>query len=207
MQNKPMRKEYPMSKIFIVMGKSATGKDTIFKYLKESKELNLKSVIGYTTRPIRIGEIDGVEYFFVNEEKLQELKDNNKVIEHRAYNTMHGVWNYFTVDDGQIDLMHSNYILIGTLESFSQIRNYFGEEVVIPIYIEVEDGLRLSRAINREQQQEIPKYPELCRRFLADEDDFSEENLKKLNIIKRYQNNNLNECLDEIKNDIKLKME
>jgi guanylate kinase len=202
-----MRKEYIMSKIFIVMGKSATGKDTIFKYLKDSKELNLKSVIGYTTRPIRQGEIDGVEYYFVNEEKLQALKDNHKVIEHRAYNTMHGIWNYFTVDDGQIDLKHSNYVLIGTLESFHQIRNYFGEDVVIPIYIEVEDGLRLTRAINREQQQETPKYPELCRRFLADEEDFSESNLKMLNIRKRYQNNDLNECLNEIIKDIKLKME
>jgi len=192
-----------MSKLFVVMGKSATGKDTIFKKLKKIPELNLKSVTGYTTRPIRDGETEGVEYYFVSEDKLEELRQDNKVIEHRAYHTMHGVWNYFTVDDGQIDLSRSNYIMIGTLEAYEQIRNYFGEKSVVPIYIEVEDGLRLKRALHREQNQENPRYAELCRRYLADEEDFSEENLKKLKITKRYHNNDINICLYKIMNDIK----
>ncbi len=192
-----------MSKLFVIMGKSATGKDTIFKRLKETPELNLKSVVGYTTRPIRNGETEGVEYYFVNEDKLNELKRNNKVIEHRAYHTMHGIWNYFTVDDGQIDLNRSDYIMIGTLEAYEQIRNYYGEKSVVPLYIEVEDGLRLKRALQRERKQENPRYAELCRRYLADEEDFSEVNLNKLNIKKRYENNNINICLYEIINDIK----
>lgn len=192
-----------MSKIFIVMGKSATGKDTIFKQLQEVPKLKLKSVVGYTTRPIRKGEIEGVEYFFVNEDTLEELKENHKVIEHRAYQTMHGIWNYFTVDDGQINLEHSSYVLIGTLEAYEQIRNYYGAEVVVPIYIEVEDGVRLKRALYRERKQENPKYAELCRRFLADEKDFSEANLNKLEIGKRYVNVDINICLLEIINDIK----
>ncbi|WMJ85374.1 guanylate kinase [Anaerocolumna sp. MB42-C2] len=192
-----------MSKLFIVMGKSATGKDSIFKKLKENAALGLKSVVGYTTRPIRNGETEGVEYYFVTEEKLMELKQNNKVIEHRAYHTMHGIWNYFTADDGQIDLCHSNYIMIGTLETFEQIRNFYGEKYVVPVYIQVEDGLRLERALHREQSQENPKYAELCRRYLADEEDFSEENLKKLNITKRYENKDIDICLNEIIKDIK----
>lgn len=192
-----------MSKIFIVMGKSASGKDTIFKKLKSIKSLQLASVVSYTTRPIRKGEVDGQEYFFVSTEKLNELIKQNKVIEHRAYNTMHGVWNYFTVDDGQIDLSKNNYLLIGTLKAYEQIRNYYGVDAVIPIYIEVEDGLRLYRALNRERKQEIPKYSELCRRFLADEADFSEENLLKLNITKRYDNRIMKECINEIIEDMK----
>lgn len=185
------------------MGKSATGKDTIFKELKENTQLNLKSVVTYTTRPIREGETDGIEYFFVSSERLQQLQENNKVMEHRAYKTVHGIWDYFTVDDGQIDLNTSNYILIGTLESFEQIRNYYGEEVVIPLYIQVEDGVRLERALHREKQQKIPKYAELCRRYLADEKDFSERNLKKLGIHKKYENQDFNQCLKGITQDIK----
>ncbi len=192
-----------MSKIFIVIGKSATGKDSIFKRLLEIPELKLKSVTGYTTRPIRSGETDGVEYFFVNEDKLRELQENNKVIEHRSYPSMHGIWNYFTVDDGQIDLEKADYLLIGTLEAYEQIKNYYGANVVIPIYIEVEDGLRLKRALRRERKQENPKYSELCRRFLADEEDFSEENLKKLEAFYRYENVDINICLFQIINDIK----
>ncbi|MDI9488375.1 MAG: guanylate kinase, partial [Bacillota bacterium] len=45
-----------MSKIYIIMGKSASGKDTIYKKLLEHKQLNLKNVVTYTTRPIRVYE-------------------------------------------------------------------------------------------------------------------------------------------------------
>src|SRR5699024_1552245 len=91
------------------------------------------------------------------------------------------------------------YAVIGTLESWNAMRNYFGQDIMVPIYIEVEDGLRLSRALERERQQEEPHYAELCRRFLADQEDFSEENLKNAHITHRFQNTDLHTCLDEIK--------
>ncbi|MFT4143917.1 MAG: guanylate kinase [Mobilitalea sp.] len=192
-----------MGKIYIVMGKSATGKDTIYKRLLESSELQLKTAVMYTTRPIRRSEMDGVEYYFVDEATLTKLELENKIIEHRAYDTVQGVWHYFTVNDGQINLTTADYLMIGTLETYAQIRKYFGEEKVVPIYIEVEDGVRLQRAIKREQKQEQPQYAEMCRRFLADDEDFSEDNLKKYGIIKRYQNNDINLCLQEVISDIK----
>ena len=185
------------------MGKSATGKDTIYKRLLDAEELKLKTAVMYTTRPIRNGEQDGVEYFFVEEAKLNQLKDENKIIEHRAYQTIHVECHYFTVNDGQIDLSESDYLMIGTLETYEQILNYFGAEKVIPIYIEVEDGLRLIRAMKREQKQEHPKYAEMCRRFLADDEDFSEDNLKRYGITTRYRNTDINLCLYEIIQDIK----
>ena len=192
-----------MAKIFFVLGKSCSGKDTIFKKLKEDRELNLNTVTGYTTRPMREGEINGVEYFFVNNEELEALKNQGKVIECRDYNTVYGVWSYFTVDDGQINLEKGNYLYIGTLESYEQRVRYYGKEVVVPIYVEVETGERLARAVNRERQQENPKYTELCRRFLADEEDFCEENIKKAGIKKRYENNSLERCIEEIVEDIR----
>ena len=121
-----------MSKIYTGIGKSATGKDTIYKKLLEHEELGLRSVIMYTTRPIRKSETDGVEYFFVDEARLKELKKQNKVIEHRSYNTIHGEWHYFTVDDGQIDLGSHDYIMHGTLYSYGQNRDYYGKDRVIP---------------------------------------------------------------------------
>ena len=159
-----------MSKIFFVLGKSCSGKDTIFQSLKENKQLNLKTVVGYTTRPMRVNEKDGVEYFFVDQNKLEELKKAKKIIECRDYNTVYGIWSYFTVDDGQIDLNNGDYLYIGTLESYEQMIDFYGEDVVVPLYIQVETGERLARAVNRERNQSEPKYKELCRRFLADED-------------------------------------
>lgn len=185
-----------MSKIFYFMGKSASGKDTLYKLVKESMP-ELRAIVIYTTRPIRGGETDGVEYYFVDENELKKLTEAGKVIELRAYNTVHGVWKYFTVDDGQFD-GNENYIAIGTLESYTAIRKYFGEEKVVPIYIEVEDGLRLERALKRERSQKEPKYEELCRRFLADAEDFSDEKLKKAEITKRFSNLDIAACAKEI---------
>ncbi len=192
-----------MGKIFIVMGKSSTGKDTIYKKLMECEELNLKTAVMYTTRPIRKSEEDGVEYYFVNEDTLIELQRQKKIIEHRSYQTIHGIWHYFTVNDGQINLQEADYLMIGTIETYEQIREYFGQNQVVPLYIEVEDGVRLMRALKREQKQEHPKYAEMCRRYLADEEDFSEENLKNAGIIKRYNNHDINTCLSEVITAIK----
>ena len=192
-----------MGKIFFILGKSSSGKDTIFQKIKENNELGLKTVVGYTTRPMRENEVDGEEYFFVDRDRLEELKNDDKVIESRDYNTVHGIWSYFTVDDGQIDLDQDNYLYIGTLESYEQVRNFYGEDKVIPIYIEVEQGERLRRAVLREIEQSEPKYEELCRRFLADEQDFREEEIERLGIKKKYMNEDLETCVDEIVKGIK----
>lgn len=196
-----------MGKIFFILGKSSSGKDTIFQKIKENNELGLKTVVGYTTRPMRENEVDGEEYFFVDRDRLEELKNEDKVIESRDYNTVHGIWSYFTVDDGQIDLDQDDYLYIGTLESYEQVRNFYGEDKVIPIYIEVEQGERLRRAVLREIEQSEPKYEELCRRFLADEQDFREEEINRLGIKKKYMNEDLDTCVDEIVKDIVAKKE
>lgn len=188
-----------MGNIYVVIGKSASGKDSIFKYLREDQTLELKTVVGYTTRPIRNGEQDGVEYFFVSDERFESLKEDGKIIEYRTYQTINGPWNYFTVNDGQIELSKSDYLFINTLEAYNQIRKYFGEDKVIPIYIEVEDGERLSRALKREKKQITPNYAEVCRRFLADSEDFSEEKIRESGIEVRFINDDKEECIEEIK--------
>ena len=187
-----------MGKIFCVMGKSASGKDTIYSRLLENEKLSLKRIVPYTTRPMRDGEEDGKTYHFCDEAKVQKLDEMGKIIELREYNTVYGIWKYFTVDDGQIDLAKGNYLLIGTLETYTKVVKYFGQEKVLPIYIEVEDGERLIRAIDREKQQKEPKYEEMCRRFLADASDFSEENLKKAGVSRRFENRELVNTIQEI---------
>jgi len=186
-----------MSKIFYLMGKSSTGKDTIFKMLKDEFP-ELKVIVQYTTRPIREGEKDGEEYYFVSEKGLRDLTKQGQVIEVRTYNTEHGPWNYFTVHDQQF-AGEGDILQQGTLESYMEIRKFLGKERMIPIYIEVEDGERLSRALTRERQQKEPKYPEMCRRYLADNEDFSEEKLLQGEIIKRFENVDIGQCMKEIR--------
>lgn len=191
-----------MGKIFYIMGKSSSGKDTIYKRLLGDQELQLRNIILYTTRPMRQGEMPGREYYFVGEETFQEFQKQGKIIEARTYRTVYGPWIYFTADDGQIELEKRNYLGIGTLESYMEMKNYYGEEKLCPLYIEVEDGERLKRAIRREELQQEPKYAEMCRRFLADTEDFSEENLKRAGITKRFSNIELESCIKELKNCI-----
>lgn len=186
-----------------MMGKSSSGKDTIYGRLINDSELPLETIVGYTTRPMREGEENGREYYFTDEEGLEYLEKSGKVIEKRGYNTVHGMWYYFTVDDENVDPANKSYLLIGTLESYRKVREYYGGEVVVPIYINVEDGTRLLRAVTREKQEKEPKYQEVCRRFLADSKDFADEILDELDINKRYENDELDRCYREIKEDIK----
>ena len=192
-----------MGKLYCLMGKSAGGKDTVFRRLLDDQTLGLKELVPYTTRPIRQGEQEGREYHFTDINGLEALKAQGKVIESRVYHTIHGDWYYFTVDDGQLDPSAGDYLMIGTLEAYTQIKAYFAKkgmaELVVPLYIEVDDGLRLERALARERQQSEPKYREMCRRFLADCEDFSEEKLAAAGITKRFDNTDLESCLAEIK--------
>ncbi|MGN1155008.1 MAG: guanylate kinase [Agathobacter sp.] len=188
-----------MGKIFCIIGKSATGKDTIYEKLLQDEDLQLKRIIPYTTRPIRDHEEDGREYHFVTEEDVVELKNKGLIVEMREYQTVYGPWKYFTVNDGNIQLDKENYSLIGTVEGYVMIRDYFGGDKVVPVYVEVEDGDRLLRAIAREKKQDVPKYEEMCRRFLADAKDFSEENIKAAGITRRFYNANLAQTIQEIK--------
>jgi len=177
-----------MGHIYCIMGKSSSGKDTIFKLLLGREDLNLNRIVSYTTRPIRSGENNGDDYNFVSIEKKDELVESGKVIEIRKYDTVHGPWFYFTVDDESINLDSKDYLIIGTVESFVKIRDYYGADKVLPIYIEVDDGIRLSRALERERGQAHPKYEEMCRRFLADQQDFSKENLERAEISNVFNN-------------------
>ncbi len=198
-----------MPKIAFIMGKSASGKDKIYKHLVEDEALKLNTVRMYTTRPMRVGEVDGEEYFFVDDAQAVEMERDNRIIEMRSYDTVYGVWKYFTADDGQINLESGErYIVIGTLEAYDKFCQHFGKEHILPIYIEVDDGVRLSRALHREMKQENPKYDELCRRFLADSKDFSEENISKSGIERRFYNNGeIDDCIVEITDVISRELE
>ena len=163
-----------MGKLFVIMGKSATGKDSLYQRIVEDFP-KLQEVVTYTTRPIRAGETYGKEYFFVSEEEMHEMQEDDKIIECRVYQTVHGPWYYFTANDGQINLEKGNYILITTLEGYRKLETFFGIEQVVPIYIEVDDFDRIERA-----------------------EDFSEEKLDETGIDIRVRNDDFEEALSHI---------
>ena len=191
-----------MGRIFCIMGMSGTGKDTVYKCLIHDRRLRLRGIVTYTTRPMRDGERQGVEYRFVSVADLDRLRAARQVVEERHYDTVQGRWYYFTADDGQIDLRKNNYLMIATPEAFVRFKARFGRERVVPLYIRVEDGERLRRALHRERRRRAPDYEEMCRRFLADKEDFSPEKLARAGIEKTYDNSILKNCLAVIRADI-----
>ena len=167
-----------VSRIFCIVGKSASGKDTIYRAILAERPTNLIPIIPYTTRPQRVGERDGVDYHFVTVEQLKELERADKVIEKREYVTTKGLWVYFTA---RFDLHEGeDYILITTLEGAQSLTAHYGADTVTVVYLDADDKTRLLRYIERESKQAKPDYAEVCRRFLADQKDFSEEHIRKL---------------------------
>lgn len=205
-------------KIFCLMGKSASGKDTLYKKvlskLENTEEKSaVKTVTMYTTRPRRSGEAEGVEYNFITPEALEAFTNAGLVVERRDYDTKHGVWSYATIHDGQI-IGDNNYFMIETPEGVAALSDYYGSEHVIALYVSVDDGVRLMRALLREMSQDEPKYEEMCRRYLSDAEDFREIDkivnkrsqdeevcdgiLSKVNYVHRFVNDELNKCAGDI---------
>ncbi len=184
--------------IYYLMGKSASGKDTICRALRKARP-DWKGLIPYTTRPMRSGEKEGAEYHFVSEGELQRLREAGKILEERSYETEFGIWRYASVDDGRIGRVGGgDYLLIGTLESYRKLRGRFGEGQLFPLYLELPEELRLERARRREEEQEKPSWTEFWRRFSLDERDFSEEKLREAGIVRRYRNLEWEACVNEI---------
>ncbi len=193
-----------MSLIYFLMGKSASGKNHISDVLLADKDLGLKPVILYTTRPMRIGEEDGVDYHFVDDSQEERLMASGKIIEERIYHTVKGNWKYFTADDGVFDNLEEDFLAIGTPDAYDRYRDYFGEDKIWPIYVEVNDENLLARAIKREGKQEKPNFEEVYRRFQADRIDFSEERMAKIRNLHRFSNDgSLEECISNIRNAIR----
>lgn len=188
--------------IYYLMGKSASGKDSIYQCLRQRCPL-LRPLVLYTTRPIRAGETEGESYHFIDETRLEQLRAEGRVVEERCYQTVHGPWYYATVADEQLEALArgADYLAIGTLESYRRLQAYFGRQQLYPLYIEVPDELRLARATERECRQPNPSMAELKRRFAADASDFSEEKLREAGIERRYQNIELEACVNEILKD------
>jgi guanylate kinase len=194
-----------MAKIICLLGKSCSGKDTIYKKLLADESLNLLPLVAYTTRPMRTGEQEGREYHFTDEAGFNSLKEAGKVIEDRTYDTVYGLWRYFTVDDGTFDKNGRNVIAAaGTIPAYIKLRDYFGAENTCPVMIETDDGIRLERAMRREKKQEAPRYKEMCRRFITDSEDFDEEKMKAAGVDHVFMNNeDLDKCIREVSDFIR----
>ena len=102
--------EVEMKKIFLIIGRSGSGKDTVFRALKDrikEKDLDINEVPIYTTRPMRPGEAEGEEYQFISEREFLKMEEAHEFVESRSYQTVFGIWRYGTA------LYNNDYVLVG----------------------------------------------------------------------------------------------
>ncbi len=197
-----MKQAHFKGHLFCIMGKSCTGKDTLYKALLSDPTLGLRPLVTYTTRPMRIGELEGVDYHFVTPEDLRAYEAVGELIEERIYQTVHGPWHYATVADNQLRDGSEKYLSIVTLAAYKALAAYFGQKRVIPLYISVDDYELITRAVARESKECKPNYKEVCRRFLADAQDFSEEELELAGIQQVFLNREVAACTEQLRRAI-----
>ena len=162
-----------MGKIFMIRGKSASGKDTISSLVLKALPNQLEQIVPYTTRPMRPDEVEGEQYHFITEKEMNEIPEE-MVIERRCYQTVYGDWYYMNLKK-DIDLDSKSYIVIGTITVLEAFREIYKEKVVA-IYIYSSAKERLLRSINRSKGS-TKEMMEICRRFLKDEEDFNIEHI------------------------------
>lgn len=158
-------------KKIIIMGKSAAGKDYLAKLLVK---LGLVKVVTYTTRPIRTGETEDIDYHYISEEEFKKKIENNEFIEYRTYNTVKGVWYY----GSSLHCFEEGDFIILTPEGYKNIKDKLNEQFeIITVLLTADDELRKERSIKRGDNPE-----EVERRILADNKDF-ENAFKMVDII------------------------
>ena len=163
-----------MRNLTVLVGKSASGKDFIMNKLV--KEYGFKRVISHTTRPIRNGETNGKEYYFISLDKFLNMSLKDNFIECREYNTQQGLW-YYGLSKHEIDLTDDNkYVVILDFNGLKTLEEYLKsvgmEDKLTSVYIEAKAQVRLQRSLNREGEMTDEQVMEVIRRLEADEKDF-----------------------------------
>ena len=154
-------------KLVALFGKSGAGKDTIQNWMVSNLQ-DTHKLISYTTRPPRDNEVDNQDYHFISVKEFNYMKEKNLFLETTEFRG----WYYGT----SIESLNENKINIGVFNPSGVkniLDNFQNQILVFPIEIWAPNKSRLIRSLARENN---PDCLEICRRFLADEEDFSNIN-------------------------------
>lgn len=156
-----------MNKVIIALvGKAGSGKDTIASILSKNRpEWNM--IVSCTTRPMREGEQEGVNYHYLTNEEFAAKVLNGDMLEVTYFNN----WHYGTAKTSLKDGVNIGVFNPEGFDCLRETQLYDNEITVVGFYVDVEDKLRMIRQLNRESD---PDVEEICRRFFADLEDFEE---------------------------------
>lgn len=145
--------------MLVILGESASGKTTLLNMFIETNP-QYRKIITYTTRPMRVGEVDGVDYHFVSQSTFDELVKQDFFVEHAKYRD----WSYGTA---KIDCEKDNAIAVLTPAGFRALKRLKYD--VTSIYLCVDRRSRLINILTRGDNID-----EAYRRNLSDVGQFDE---------------------------------
>lgn len=148
-------------KVIAIMGKAGSGKDTIMRSVLAELPTHLHKIINCTTRPMREGELDGVNYFFLSDNDFATKVLQNEMIEYSQHR-----WWYGTM----LSSLNPMAINIGVFNPTAVKELLAHPQIDVTVFsLEVNDKIRLLRQLQREEN---PDVAEIVRRFGTDEEDF-----------------------------------
>lgn len=130
--------------IVVLVGESASGKSTIEKLIKERNQ-SFTKVVSYTTRPMRSGEVNGIDYHFISEDEFSEMLKANAFIESAQYRG----WNYGSAKSDYND--GNNHIVVLTPHGCRSLKRWANKSgvKVYSIYFDVDRRSRMVKILNR----------------------------------------------------------
>lgn len=186
-----------MSKLLIVSSPSAAGKNCLLESLEDEKLVN--QLISHTTRPKRITEESGREYYFVTDKEF----DSINMVEVREYNTEHGLWKYGLSQSvlQKANDSKRNYLIIVDCEGKDTILKYIKDNNLnikpITIFLNVSSQQRLLRSLNREGKMDTKAVDEVIRRYIDD-------NNKIIPHMSEYDIVLTNESMEDLERNVKI---
>ncbi len=177
--------------MIILLGKSASGKDTVVNNLIHNY-YGYEKIVTWTTRPMRPGEKQDVTYHFTDDEDFEEKIEEGFFAEWKKYNSVFGTWYYGTaVQD--ITNNPNNKIIILTPSGYEDIKEYINDEEILSVYLDSSLRTLYKRLKFRGDN---PK--EIKRRLLHDIKDF--KGIKnKVNVVIKNNTRDLDELTELIK--------
>lgn len=173
----------------ILIGKTASGKDTILNNLVTRHEY--KKIITYTTRPMRDGEKQDVTYHFVSEEYFKHKVEEGFFAEWKTYNTEFGIWYYGTAIE-DLENAEDNNIIILTPDGYRDVVNKLSKKP-ISIYIYANNSTIKKRLIKRGDNE-----LEANRRLTHDNADFKGFEYEADKVVYNNEGDNLDDVVNKI---------
>lgn len=168
--------------MIVLSGASASGKTEAAKMLMS--KYGIMKAITTTTRPMRVNEVDGRDYFFVSKEKFEEMIKEDLFVEHTLYNG-----NYYGSTKAQIADNRSVVIDLEGLKSYSSLN----DKRIVTFYLSTSEEVRYRRMLERGDNEKDAQ-----RRLENDRKIFASNQIPNVNFKIDSENKTIEQVADEI---------